>query len=277
MRSQRHERRGLSTWASVRRWENATRERLQRQHWLWLHGWCIGVAVMLVMWAMAHLQMVTGSASLGLRYAVTLGTGYLVFLCILRWWAGRLVRGDGRFEGDAGIDLPDLPLPRSAGPRPTIETGGGGDFAGGGAQASFDAPGDSVAIEVPADTSSLAGDVASGALEVAGGADEGAVVVIPVVVVFLAGLLVLFGFGSLLLLYFGWEVLLAVAVEIAFGYVSARTAVRLAREGWLNAAVRLTWKPLLGALACAVLLGVLIDHFVPQARSLPQAVKLLRR
>ena len=45
MRSQRHERRGLSTWASVRRWENATRERLLRQHWLWLHGWCIGVAV----------------------------------------------------------------------------------------------------------------------------------------------------------------------------------------------------------------------------------------
>ena len=176
MRSQRHERRGLSTWASVRRWENATRERLQRQHWLWLHGWCIGVAVILVMWAMAHLQMVTGFASLGLRYAVTLGTGYLVFLCILRWWAGRLVRGEGRFEGDAGIDLPDLPLPRSAGPRQTIETGGGGDFAGGGAQASFDAPGDSVAIEVPADTSSLAGDVASGALEVAGGADEGAVV-----------------------------------------------------------------------------------------------------
>ena len=50
-------------------------------------------------------------------------------------------------------------------------------------------------------------------------------------VVFLAGLLVLFGFGSLLLLYFGWEVLLTVAVEIAFGYVSGRTAVRLSPNG----------------------------------------------
>ncbi len=80
-----------------------------------------------------------------------------------------------------------------------------------------------------------------------------------------------------MLLYFGWEVLLAVAVEIAFGYVSARTAVRLAREGWLSAAVRLTWKPLAGAIVCAVLLGALIDAFVPQARSLPHAVQLLRQ
>jgi hypothetical protein len=97
-----------------------------------------------------------------------------------------------------------------------------------------------------------------------------------VVVVFLAGCLVVFGAGSLLLLYFGSEALLTVAVEVAFGYVSARTAVRMAREGWLTAAVRLTWKPLLGALVCAVLLGGLVDHFLPQARSLPHAVQLVR-
>lgn len=62
------------------------------------------------------------------------------------------------------------------------------------------------------------------------------------------------------MLYFGWEALLPLAVELAFSYVSARTAVRVVREGWLTAAVRLTWKPMLGALLCAVLLGAVMDH-----------------
>lgn len=39
----------------------------------------------------------------------------------------------------------------------------------------------------------------------------------------------------------------------------------------------LTWKPLLGAVVCAVLLGVAIDYFVPAANSLPQAIQLLSR
>jgi hypothetical protein len=257
----------------VRRWEAATRDRLRRNYALWLHGWFIGLVVMGLMWAAASLQMVVGSESLALRYLVTLSVGYLAFLLVLRWWGGTLV-GE---RADAGGDLPDvvgdLPIPDAAlnivsDAGGSMLSGGGGDFGGGGASGVFD-----VASDVG---SSAAGDIASGALEVAGGADEGAVVVVPVVVVFLAGCLVVFGAGSLLLLYFGSEALLTVAVEIAFGYVSARTAVRMAREGWLSAAVRLTWKPLLGALVCAVLLGGLIDHFLPQARSLPHAVQLVR-
>ena len=100
--------------------------------------------------------------------------------------------------------------------------------------------------------------------------------VIPVLAVFAGLCLVLFGAGSLLLLYFGAEVLLAVAVEVAFGYVTAATAVKVAREGWLSAALRLTWKPLLGALVAAVALGAALDWWLPQAKSLPQAVKIIR-
>lgn len=266
--------RSLSSWAAVRVWENATRERLRRQHALWLHGWCIGLAVLAVMAAMAHLQRVAGSDSLALRYLVTLGAGYLSYLFLLRWWAGRLVgvgdQGDfdpGSFNGSGGSG--HEPAAGSGGPDPAcVHAAGGGDFGGGGAEASF---------EIAPDDGSAVGELTSGALEVAGAADEGAVVVVPVVIVFLGGLLVLFGFGALLMLYFGWEVLLAVAVEVAFGYAATRTALRMAREGWLTAAVRLTWKPLLGALACAVLLGALIDIFVPQAQSLPEAVRWLRQ
>ena len=110
----------------------------------------------------------------------------------------------------------------------------------------------------------------------AASSDEGAIVAVPVVAIFLVGIAVLFGAGSLLLMYFGWEALMAAAVELAFGYVSARTAVRVVREGWLSAVVRLTWKPLLGAVFCAVLLGATIDYFIPSAHSLPQAIHVIR-
>ena len=118
--------------------------------------------------------------------------------------------------------------------------------------------------------------MASGALEAAGGADEGALVVIPVLAVFGAVLAAVLGGGWLLLLYFGSEALLAVAVELAFAYTAARTVVRVEREGWLLAAIRLSWKPLLGALVCAVALGALVDHFAPQADTLAQAVQQWR-
>ena len=121
------------------------------------------------------------------------------------------------------------------------------------------------------------GDLASGALDGLGGADEGAVVIIPVVAIFLIGAAILAGAGALAMLFFSWDVLLAVAVELAFSVAAVRVATRVEREGWLTAAVRLTWKPLLGALLCAVLLGATIDHFLPQVDSLPEAVRMLQR
>ncbi|TWO70995.1 hypothetical protein FN976_11755 [Caenimonas sedimenti] len=264
--------RSLADWRSVRVWESDTRHHLRRKHALWFHGWCIGAIVLVCMWATAHLQLVMGSDSLALRYLITLGVGYLAFLLVLRWWAGLLVGESSGLDqvdpgnaADLGVDLASN-AGDAAGP--AMRSGGGGDFGGGGAEASF---------SDGADIGSVAGDVAGGALEAAGSADEGAVVLVPVVAVFLIGCAVVLGGGWLMLLYFGWDVLLTVAVELAFGYVSARTAVRVAREGWLSAAVRLTWKPLLGALACAVLLGALIDHFLPAAQSLPEAIRLLRR
>ncbi len=104
----------------------------------------------------------------------------------------------------------------------------------------------------------------------------GSVVVVPVVAIFLIGAALIFGAGSLAMLFFGWDVLLTVAVEIAFSVATARAAVGVEREGWLSAAVRLTWKPLLGALVCAVMLGATIDHFLPHAHSLPEALRVIQ-
>lgn len=262
----------LSNWRSVRLWEIGVQSELRQRHWLWLHGWLIGSIVMGVMWLTSFFQMLIGGESLALRYACTLGVGYLVYLFVLRIWAGVLV---GERGGDIGLDGNSSNTHsdrisntcETSADVPAIRSGEGGDFGGGGATGDFS---DS------SDAANGVSDVVSGALEVSASADEGAIVVVPVVMVFLLGCAIVFGAGSLAILYFGWDVLLTVAVELAFSYVSARTAVRVAREGWLSAAVRLTWKPLLGALFCAVLLGAAIDNFMPEARSLPHAIKLIK-
>jgi hypothetical protein len=261
----------LSNWRSVRVLEGRLERELRQRHSLRLHGLCIGLLTLGMMWAVSHLQMVMGVDSLALRYLLTLGAGYLAYLLVLRGWAALLVNRraeSGTADGNWG-DLLDVPgnLPSGGGNGgPSMQSGQGGDFGGGGATGDFSGA---------ADAGSGLGDAAGGAMDVLGGADEGAVVVIPVVAIFLVGAAIFFGAGSLLLLFFGWEVLLTVAVELAFSYVSARAAVRVVREGWVSAAVRLTWKPMLGALACAVLLGATIDHFIPAANSLPQALRLI--
>jgi uncharacterized membrane protein YgcG len=269
----------LSDWRSVRVWELGLERELRQRHVLGVHGFLIGLTVLGVMWLTSFVQFaVFHSHSLALRYLITLGIGYVSYLIVVRIWAAALLRRESGsfdlpFDGWGSGHSPAAP-DVSASPGQMF-SGGGGDFGGGGASGHF------ASADLPAadsvDLGSVAGEVASGAVQVAAAADEGAVVVVvPVVVVFLVGLAILFGAGASLFLYFGWDVLLAVAVEVAFSYVSGRTAVRVVREGWVSAAVRLTWKPLLGAILAAVLLGGLVDVFVPSANSLPQAIKAIR-
>ena len=274
----------LSNWRSVRLWESEFEQDLHRRHSLRTHGLLIGTVTLLLMWATSSLLMFSGIESLALRYLCTLGVGYLAYLLILRWWAQRLVHGRG--PNVDSLDVPDaLPEPVSGAAHapshtPMPSSGRGGDFGGGGASGDFAGAGragDKTGVSVDAPDAGGLGDIASGALEAAASAEEGAIVVVPVVAIFLIGLSIVTGAGALVFLYFGWDALLAVAIEVAFSYVSARAAVRVAREGWLSAAVRLTWKPLLGAILCAVLLGAVIDHFMPQVNSLPAAVRTLMR
>ena len=238
----------LSNWRSVRLWESEVERDLRRRYSLRTHGLLIGSVTLLLMWAVSSLVRHFGAHSLALRYLFTLGIGYVAYLLILRWWAQRLAEG----RAEINLDVPDAGI--DPGIDPCTDTG--------------------YAPLAHADGTGL-GDLAGGALEAVGSADEGAVIVVPVLAIFLVGCAIVLGAGSLVLLYFGSDVLLAVTLELAFSYVSARAAVRLAREGWLSAAVRLTWKPLLGAVVCAVLLGASVDHFMPQVNSLPEAVRVL--
>ena len=100
--------------------------------------------------------------------------------------------------------------------------------------------------------------------------------VVPVLLVFAALLVAVTGTGSLLWLVFGADLFLTVAVEVAFALLMARTLYVVEREGWLLAALRISWKPVLGALVTAVVLGAVADWFFPQADTLVQVLRVLR-
>ena len=84
-----------------------------------------------------------------------------------------------------------------------------------------------------------------------------------------------FVIGYLAFLYFGSEVLLAVAVQLAFSYTASNAAVKIAKGGWLGSVWRITWKPMLGSLLCAVALGFMFDTFVPNANTMVDVVRVL--
>lgn len=258
----------------IRLTEKALVHHLRRRHALWLHGWAIGLLTLGAMVAASALLRHAGVDALAWRYALALGVGYAVYLLLLRIWAGMLL---DKSPSDSSVDIPaDMPLDgsRSGTGCDSICAGGGGDFGGGGASGGFDAAagddGGHALPEVPMDWGADAVEAVGGVV-----GDEGAIVVIPVLAVFGAVLAALLGGGWLLLLYFGSEALLAVAVEVAFAYTAARTVVRIERQGWLLAAIRLSWRALLCALLFAVALGALLDHLAPQAHSLPQAAAQL--
>ncbi|WP_198424345.1 hypothetical protein [Comamonas koreensis] len=265
------QRKRKSSWSSLRMPQHMA-STLQKKHWLRLHGLCMGLLVLLVMWAVTAALLHSGVASMALRYAISLGVGYAVYLLVLRLWAAYLVRNAyARRREDSwadGIDpVPDLHVGKGA---PDWQSGGGGNFGGGGAS------GDWADVDLSS-TASGASSSWTGAVDVAdiGGSDEG-IIIVPILAVFAALLLAFFGFGALLWLYFGVDVLLTVAVELAFSMMTARALVRVERAGWLASAVRLTWKPLLGALVCAVALGALADWWVPEATTLREVIAHIR-
>lgn len=136
----------LSDWRSVRLWESRVGQALHRSHDLRLHGFVIGTVILVLMWGVSHLQMRLGVDTLALRYALTLGAGYGAYLLLLRWWAARLVQRNTGFDPDLA-DPGMVDWPSAHGSAAKLDAGG-----------------------LP--------DVGGGALDLVGGADEGAVVVV---------------------------------------------------------------------------------------------------
>ncbi len=228
------------------RFERGVRADLERRRWLRVHAFGLGLLCFLASGAISAALMRAGVGSLALRWSLALAGGYLVFLGLLWLWC-RWLLSRAEAEGDWPLDAADAAL---------SGRGGGGVECG--------------------DSGLEMGDLAEGALNVAGAADEGVVVLVPLAVVLGVAVLIATGLSAAVFGLFGVEVLLGVAVEIAFAAAGGALAFRARREGWLLHATGRTWRPMLAILVVAALLGAVVDHWLPQAGSLPQAIRLLR-
>jgi hypothetical protein len=208
-----------------------------------------------------------GFRSMAWRYGLAALVGYGVFLLGLRLWL--TLQGRGRLRFQDVVDALDLvPTPRggsgaASGTALEFQFGGGGGFSGGGAQGSLDSAG----IHEAASAAEVASS-ASGSADVADAAsalDEGAVVVIPVLVV---GFIVV-GLVGVVTVLVGAPGLLA---ELLLDGVIAGTAYHRLRQvpfqHWLHGALHRTWKPMLALTLALVAAGLMAQWISPGADSI---------
>lgn len=232
----------MSATPSLYREGLRTREWLKSHRWLRLHVTLIAMCCLGCLWLSGALLRVAGVESLALRFGLSLAVTYVLYLGLLRLWAAYLLSRNDGTAADV-VDVVDLGL----------------DIASTGARA---------------------GGHALDVVELAAGADEGAVVLLPLAAVVAMALALAAVLGMGLTLLFGVEVLLAVSVEVALaalaGGIAWRHQRQFGRDGWLRCALQHTWMGALLMLALGVGLGAALDRWVPQAESLPHAVRLWR-
>jgi hypothetical protein len=248
------------------RFAQRVRDELRARRWLRWHCSLIASVTLLTTWTCSHALMRLGTDALSVRYGVAFAAAYATLLLLLYLWARWLLSRD---EGDwlqldggggdgSGVRL-DCALDA-----PIFRSGGGGDFGGAGGGDSFELP-----------DANGAGEAAGSLFEAAGSADEGALVLVPLALVVGVALAIGAVLGFVVFGLFGVDLLLAVAVEVAIASVGGALAYKAGAEGWLGAAWRRTRTAALIGLIVLVSLGAAIDRWMPEARSLPHAVRLL--
>lgn len=252
-----------------------------RCHVMLIALWSLSIGVFA-----SKLLWLAGLSSLPLRYGLATVAAYCGFLCAVRVWlayvglpAGRRGTGDEPARAsdgaDGGVDLVDcLPLPRGGaggaarGARPVA--GQGGTFDGGGASGDFDvAAADLPGLADLGETGKAAGRGAGDLLDGAADADD-----LFGVVLLALGLLAAAVIGAAYVFSQGPLMLAEIAFEALLAGGLLRVARRADEAGWLRAAVRVSARPALAVAALAIGLGLALQHWFPQARSLAQALGL---
>ena len=214
-----------------------------------------------------------GVESMGVRYGLAVVGGYLFFLSFVRLWIayqtrnwsfGRRSRDESRLL-DANVDLPDLSMMSDlSGSVDGALSGAGGAFGGAGASGSFGVEGASVEGAATPGSS-------SGALDAAGGADEGLPILIAIIAV-LGGLLAL-GFVVYSSPVLFAEVLLDVAVVGAV----YRKNKRHERGHWAAGVLSRTYKPALALGVLAAVFGFAAQSTAPDEKTLGAVLEAYER
>lgn len=202
----------------------------------------------------SYVLLHAGLVEMWLRYLTSFGIAYLVFLVLLWFWL--------RTRAEDYTDLPDFSGSPSSGSGSsgTCYSGKGGDFGGGGASGSFDAP--SEHISVIGDSSSSVGDAIGTVAE----AEEFA---IPLVVLVLAAAVLC---SSLFMIYSAPILFAELVVDGVLSASLYRRLRGLETRHWLETAFRRTALPF--ALTAAIVSGSGFGMaiYAPEAHSIGDVI-----
>ncbi len=213
--------------------------------------------------------------NLVIRYPLAVLLSYGVFFVCIKLWLCSVssVRGSSS-DKYSWIDIPSSPGSGSSGGSVPPLHGGGGQFSGGGASASFDSPGASTsevlesAVPVKAPPSGGgsggAGHIASAA-DALGDSDSVAFIVAVVVLATLVAAIL----GSAIYVVAQAPLILS---DAAFNALFAASLVKrthaITDEDWAGSVLRHTWKPFGVTFAIAFLAAVVLHSYFPRATSL---------
>lgn len=210
-----------------------------------------------------------GLQSMAVRYPLALVFAYTAFLLMLWIWL-RASRSDhGPDLPDPGIDLPGG---SGSGTRafnsdapPEWSSGGGGDFAGGGASESWNV-GDVLPSEAPSGLNVVA--------EGLGAADEAAVPI--ALLAAAAALVVVLAFASMYVIWTAPVLFAELLFDGALSYALYKRIRKTERRHWFNTALRLTVVPFLLTAIFLGLLGWAMHAYAPNAASIGDVVKVIK-
>jgi hypothetical protein len=260
-----------SAMSAALKFERSICADVHRRRWVRVHVLLIGLITFGILWGISHTLLLAGIYSIALRHGVAILGAYVIYLGLLWAWCRWLISRDEGSLDVCDVSFDPLGVPNRTGSADALlfRSGGGGDFGGGGASGSFDT---AHGLAVTTGESSPVGEVASTVAEAIGSVDEGAVVLVPVALAIGVAVALATALGFAVFGLFGVEVLMGVAVEIAFASAGGALALKAQREGWLGHAMRRTAAPMAIVMAITVLTGLAIGHWLPDAETLPQAL-----
>lgn len=206
----------------------------------------------------SFLLLQSGMGSMALRYPFALAVAYLAFLLLLWAWL--------RAKEDDFSNIPDfstaMPNLSGSGHSAPFQSGGGGDFGGGGASGSFDGS----TSQSFANVDDIAGSSIGESLGSVGDADE---LAIPILAIVLAlGMAV----ASLYVVYLAPTLFAELLVDGVLSYTLYRHLHKVETHFWLSTAFKRTIFPFLLTAVFLAIVGAAMAHYAPGATSIGEVI-----
>ncbi len=208
----------------------------------------------------SFLLLQSGMGSMAVRYPFALAVSYVAFLLLLWAWL-RAKEGDFTDIPDLSNAMPNL---NGGGDSVSFQSGSGGDFGGGGASGSFDAPNSQSLVEID----SLSSADKSSSIVDGVDIDVGEAAIPIVAILFAIGMAV----ASLYVVYLAPTLFAELLVDGVLSYTLYRHLHKVETHFWLSTAFKRTVLPFLLTAIFLSIMGAVMAHYAPGARSIGEVI-----